>query len=365
MTTALHSLPQMVLGYVPTDLQRLATQTIPPLPERPVVRVDLRMPDQPYRAFAFLFAQQANHSEVEHRLQSSLPGQPSDGTTWWGPELTSPPPPPSLAWVMPGSGALGGDFYGALGTIDSVVDAVRQEAEGYFANYTGQQVSFLALGEDGDERSLNPLYQRPATVTASVAMARLLQNFGIQPDFLAGHSVGELTACHLAGCFDLAQLIRLTTAPFIGGTLAPGAMAALMGNENTILELVQQSAGQVMVSNRNSPQQLVISGAAQAVHDLVAQAKAKRVKAIPLKVATAYHSPFLAEPHALYREALAHSTFQPAKRPVVCVALVKPGFCSNPCAARLWFYWPSQSCGTNSTPPRLGRKSLPRYWAHQ
>ncbi|WP_287129605.1 acyltransferase domain-containing protein [Candidatus Cyanaurora vandensis] len=294
---------RLILGYLamtatPTR-EQLAAQ---PVGTGPVVRLDFRQEGEPGRAFAVVVKEESWAEVVAQQLVRE-----------WQPTVTPPP----LAWVMPGSGSLGADYWTELASLDPTLQQVREEAEAYFTQATGETVSFLDLGDETDPRSTHPLYQRPATVTATVAMARLLMRYGIQPNFLAGHSVGELTACHLAGCFDLAELLRLTCAPFRGGALATGAMAALIGPEDRIHELIRQTGVQVVISNRNSPRQLVVSGLAPQIETLVAQAKPAKLKAVPLKVATAFHSPLLVEAHRQYRTALEESTFQPARILVV------------------------------------------------
>ncbi|WP_218081367.1 acyltransferase domain-containing protein [Anthocerotibacter panamensis] len=318
------ALSQLVVGYLPTERNALAAQrrnlaqALSAGSPRPVQSIDLRMAGSPYRAFAILSSAEPWLEVLDRTLQEASDFQ-SDAQRglWWGSEVDGEVVASPLAWVMPGSGSLKATFYEDLAALDPVVVRVREEAELAFWQHTGEQVSFLDLADEEDPRSTHPRYQRPATVTASVAMARLLGRYGIQPQLLAGHSVGELTACHLAGCFDLSELIRLTTAPFLGETLAVGAMCALIGDEAVILQVIQEAGGSVMVSNRNSLRQLVISGPAAEIQAIIPKAKAAGLKAIALKVATAYHSPFLEEPHRRYREALASTRFQKARMPVV------------------------------------------------
>ena len=69
-----------------------------------------------------------------------------------------------------------------------------------------------------------------------------------------------------------------------GRTAATGAMAALIGPEDRIHELIRQTGVQVVISNRNSPRQLVVSGLAPQIETLVAQAKPAKLKAVPLNV---------------------------------------------------------------------------------
>lgn len=227
---------------------------------------------------------------------------------WW--ENIETAQPGSLAWVVPGSGSLYAGLLDELKTLSPVVDEVLQGAQAAYQKWVGKELSFECVKD--------PLYQRPATVTASTAMARLLESFGIKPDFLAGHSVGELTACHLAGAFDLEELIRLTVAPFQHLESYPdGSMVALLGPEETSRKLVLSTEGRVVVSNRNSSQQLVVSGSTADIQEMVIRAEEIGIKSRLLDVETAYHSPLLGQAHHHYRQALETTSFHLPARSVV------------------------------------------------
>ncbi|NJK62524.1 MAG: PfaD family polyunsaturated fatty acid/polyketide biosynthesis protein [Synechococcaceae cyanobacterium SM2_3_1] len=237
------------------------------------------------------------------RQDNSVPEQ----DLWWGQPKG---PAPLLSLIFPGSGSLYPGLLEELGSLHPVVQEVIDAATRTFQALVGAELCF--------DSSRDPLWQRPATVTVSTAIARLLQTFGIQPGLVGGHSVGELTACHIAGAFDLAELIRLTTAPFKGLTTYPeGAMVALIGPETLSMQLVQKSRGRVVVSNRNSTQQLVVSGQMDDIQALMEQALALGIQPHRLDVATAYHSPLLNQAHQQYREALLATQFQIPSVPVV------------------------------------------------
>ncbi|MDX2272696.1 MAG: PfaD family polyunsaturated fatty acid/polyketide biosynthesis protein, partial [Cyanobacteriota bacterium] len=237
--------------------------------------------------------------------QSAGQTRPEQGI-WWG---SLQPTPPAMAWLFPGSGSI---YPGLLEEWQGlpVVQQVLQTAQKAFQQIVDQELTFTA--------TTDPLWQRPATVTISTAMARLFEHFGLQPAWVAGHSVGELTACHIAGAFDLTELIRLTTAPFKDLPAYPkGSMAALIGPEAITRRLVQAMQGRVVISNRNSTQQLVVSGEQEDIKQLMALAQKEGIQPHPLQVETAYHSPILATAHQYYRQALQQSEFQLPRIPVI------------------------------------------------
>jgi trans-AT polyketide synthase, acyltransferase and oxidoreductase domains len=258
--------------------------------------------------FALVVDRQISFETLQARLEQSQGKTSVLQSLWWGnAEAKSPG---VMAWLFPGSGSLYAGFLEDLASLDPVAEKVVQSAKAEYKKLVNQELHF--------EPDTDPLRQRPATVTASAAMARTLQSFGLTPDFVAGHSVGELTACYLAGAIDLPELMRLTTAPFKNLSKLPnGAMAAILGLEAITLQLVAKFAGRVVVSNRNSGQQLVVSGREIDIVAFCEEAKVYNLKPVRLEVQTAYHSPLLGEAHKQYREALETAKFQMPQLPVI------------------------------------------------
>ncbi|MEO8880007.1 MAG: ACP S-malonyltransferase [Gemmatimonadaceae bacterium] len=128
----------------------------------------------------------------------------------------------------------------------------------------------------------------------------------------AGHSLGEFTAYHAAGAFAFADALRLVRRRgelmFESGAKRPGAMAAILGLSEANVEAACTRAlevGDVVPANYNTPEQLVISGEAEAVEAAMAIAKELGAKrAIRLNVSGAFHSPLMEEAAAGLKVAL-------------------------------------------------------------
>ncbi|WP_372346843.1 SDR family NAD(P)-dependent oxidoreductase [Streptomyces sp. KL116D] len=137
-------------------------------------------------------------------------------------------------------------------------------------------------------------FTQPALFAIEVALFRLLSHYGVTPDFLVGHSVGEVAAAHVAGVLSLPDAARLVCARarLMDGVAAGGAMAALNAGEERVAGWLDGRTG-VEVAGLNSPTGTVVSGDEAAVLDVVELARAEGVKATRLKVSHAFHSAHL------------------------------------------------------------------------
>ena len=157
----------------------------------------------------------------------------------------------------------------------------------------------------GPEERLNQTdVSQPAIYVTSVAAYRAAAEKGLlsaeSPAIYAGLSLGEYTALHLAGVFGFEEGLRLVAARGRymqeAAVASPSGMVALMGaDEGMVGDVCREAAqGEVLVpANYNSPGQIVISGAIRACERAVKVAEGKGLKAIPLKVAGAFHSPLM------------------------------------------------------------------------
>lgn len=194
-----------------------------------------------------------------------------------------------IAFIFPGQGS---QELGMLSDFASAYQQVRQtfaeasEALGY------DLFSVIQVDED---RLNQTEYTQPAILTASIAIWRVWQDLnGIQPHFLAGHSLGEYTALVAAGVLSLPAAVKLVA---LRGRLmqqavpeGQGAMAAILGLSDDQVAQVCEAARETQVlsvANFNCPGQVVISGHAQAIERALLQAKsfgAKRALKLPVSV---------------------------------------------------------------------------------
>ncbi len=154
---------------------------------------------------------------------------------------------------------------------------------------------------------------QPAILTCSVAAYEVyMKEFGILPTYYAGHSLGELSALASAGIFSFADSVkivrergRLMQEAAASGV---GAMAAVSGIDKNVLkakcEEYSNDNSIVVISNYNSPDQIVISGHKSAVEKLSLELKSINAMVVPLKVSAPFHSPLMETIKGKFREVL-------------------------------------------------------------
>jgi len=166
---------------------------------------------------------------------------------------------------------------------------------------------------------------QPAMLTVSVAAYRALEKRGIQPDFVAGHSLGEYSALVAAGGLEFSSAVKLVRARGRymqeAVPLGEGAMAAILGLAPAeVLEICKKAADNEIVSpaNLNSPEQTVISGNAAAVKravEIASQNGAKR--AVILPVSAPFHCALMAPAQKRLEHDLRVASFGPLRIPLI------------------------------------------------
>jgi len=197
-------------------------------------------------------------------------------------------------------------------------------------------IDLQSLCFDGPEDKLNQTnICQPAIYVAGVACFRAAQQAGkidpAQVTAYAGLSLGEYTALHLAGVFTFEDGLQLVAARgrFMqeAALATPSGMVGLMGgNQTQIEQLCQQSAqGEILVlANFNAPGQIVVSGTLAACGRVAAAAEAAGIRAIPLKVAGAFHSPIMQSAAQRLGEMLERTPFSLPTVPVYANVTAQP-----------------------------------------
>jgi [acyl-carrier-protein] S-malonyltransferase len=186
--------------------------------------------------------------------------------------------------------------------------------------------SLSELCFNGSEEALKlTANTQPAILSVSVAAYRVLEEKGVRPDYVAGHSLGEYSALVAAGALEFADAVRLVRrrGEYMQ-TAVPegvGAMAAILGLAPAqVAEICRKAANGQVVSpaNLNSPEQTVISGNAEAVKRAVEMASAGGAKrAVMLAVSAPFHSALMAPAAERLRGDLKDAPFHTLDVPLV------------------------------------------------
>ncbi|MBO4210033.1 type I polyketide synthase, partial [Micromonospora echinofusca] len=215
----------------------------------------------------------------------------------------------SLCWLFPGQGSqypgMGADLYRDQRVYRDVVDecaALLRDDLGTDLRELLQPVD--RAGPAAADRLRQTRFTQPALFTVQVALARLLQSWGLRPDAMVGHSIGELTAAHLAGVLDLPDALRLVAAR---GRLMqeqpPGAMLAVALGER---ELRERLPHQLSLAAVNGPELCVVSGP----HEDVSRFRESlgEVRTTALHTSHAFHSAMMAPAVARVEQVVAGLT---------------------------------------------------------
>ena len=160
----------------------------------------------------------------------------------------------------------------------------------------------------------------------SILLDALKEN-GFKPTYVAGHSLGEITALYCADVFsfeDCVSLIKARSQLMVNA--GQGSMAAVIGFDRNELALLVKKSKDVVIANDNSSSQVVLSGSNEELDNLSKEISCKRF--LKLNVSGAFHSPFMDEPAVKFSEYLKQIKFKNPSFPVI--SNYEPSLCDDP-----------------------------------
>ncbi|MBW2700285.1 MAG: type I polyketide synthase, partial [Deltaproteobacteria bacterium] len=269
-----------------------------------------------------------NESQLNRRLRLARTAIDKDEPTTWK-ALSAQGihrgqgPAGKTAFMFPGQGSQYINMLKTLKEEEPVVAETFAEADRIMAPILGRSLSEAIFTLDSPEarKALqDTTICQPAMLTADLAIARLLEQKGIHPDMVTGHSLGEYAALVAASVLSLEDALLAVSArakEMVGVRVDdPGKMAAVFMPADELIRRIQNIEG-VVPANFNSSNQTVLAGASAPMDAAVARLTAAGVKAVMLDVSHAFHSPIVALAKEPLRRVLEGFNFSSPRIPVL------------------------------------------------
>ncbi len=233
-----------------------------------------------------------------------------------------------IAFLFPGQGSQYVNMLKDFRESEPVVVETFAEADRVMTPILGKPLTSYIYVE-GDEESIasaeknlkDTTITQPAMLTANVALLRVMQKFGIKPDVVIGHSLGEYAALVASGVLSFAEALQVVSAR--GREMAKvsmadnGCMAAVSAPLEKVDEILKSVEGYVVIANINSPIQSVIGGATSAVDAALAAFQTAGYQAVKIPVSHAFHTNIVAPASEPLMQVIDRMNVQPPQIPVI------------------------------------------------
>ncbi|WP_264349520.1 type I polyketide synthase [Streptomyces milbemycinicus] len=256
--------------------------------------------------------------EMAAALEALADGSPHPGLST--PGGTASDTPGKTVWLFSGQGSqrpgMGADLYRRFPVFAEAFDEVRALLDPHL-DHPLADVVFATDPGHGDLIH-HTTYTQAGLFALHIALARLLGDMGLAPDAVAGHSIGEISAAHLAGVLSLEDAAQLVAAraTLMGGLPSGGAMATVNADEQEITATLADYPD-LAIAAMNTPTHTVVSGPADQVAALTAAWRERGRKTRALPVSHAFHSPQMEPILVPFTEAIGHLAFHPPRIPLI------------------------------------------------
>ena len=222
---------------------------------------------------------------------------------------------PKLAFLFTGQGAqhvgMGKAIYEACPSFRAWIDHCAELLEPHLER---PLLDVLWTGEALHQTANT----QPALFAIEYSLAKVFEEWGVTPDLLLGHSIGEYAAACIAGVFSLEDALRLVSARgrLMQSLPTGGQMVSIAADEATVREAIGKDSS-VSIAAVNGPRSIVFSGHGEAVEAIVENLNERGVKTTALKVSHAFHSPMMDPVLDEFREVAASVSFKPPNKTLI------------------------------------------------
>ncbi|MCL4267593.1 MAG: SDR family oxidoreductase [Anaerolineae bacterium] len=255
-------------------------------------------------------------AETAARLDAASQGKPVEGVSR-GPGENERG---AIAFLFTGQGSqyvgMGQELYQSQPLFRQTMQACDERLRPYLA----RPLLSVLYPSDGDSSPLDETaYTQPALFALEYALAKLWQSWGIQPDVLLGHSIGEYVAACLAGVFSLEDGLKLVAARgrLMQTLTTPGRMAVAFAAEETVQAAIAPYAEAVGIAAVNGPESITYAGQAEAVTAVTAALQRQGIETRDLNVSHAFHSPLMTPILQPFAEIVASVPLHPPRLEII------------------------------------------------
>ncbi|MFC5666794.1 beta-ketoacyl synthase N-terminal-like domain-containing protein, partial [Kitasatospora misakiensis] len=276
-------------------------------------------------------------------LRAGLDALATDGTTPG--VLRGTVAPGRVGFLFPGQGSqrpgMGQGLHQAHPVFAQALDEVCEQLDQHLAEPGRPALRDVLFAPEGTPTAAlldETVFTQAGLFAVGLASFRLLASWGVTPDYVGGHSVGELTAACAAGVLTVEDACRLVAARgrLMQDSPGGGAMVAVEASEDEVLPLLAGREDQLGIAAVNGPRAIVLSGLAEAVEEVAAVLTARGCRTKRLRVTRAFHSPLMDGVLDRFHEAASGLAYRPPRIRLLSNLTGGPASAEQVCTPEYW-----------------------------
>ena len=263
----------------------------------------------------------SNQQELAEKLLNYAAGSEVAGV--FSKELPSSTSVPKVAFLFTGQGSqylnMGRQLYQTQPVFRQALDQCDQILSHELEHPLLEVLYPQTIDESHSTQLDQTAYTQSALFALEYALFKLWESWGIKPDVVMGHSVGEYVAATVAGIFSLEDGLKLiaTRGLLMQQLPSGGEMVSVMASESQVRETIADYSSQVAIAAINGPNSIVISGVSNVIRDICSKLEAIGVKTKPLQVSHAFHSPLMEPMLAEFETVAKEVTYNQPRIPLI------------------------------------------------